>query len=202
VKKIICVILMGATASLAVVASSACSSSSDSTPSEVDGAAAEAAAQADSAKPDTGAADSAMETPDSGTCNAVVNGAPESTSSTIKGNAPAPTGGTIADGTYFQNEFNIYDPGGTASAPSPSGLRVTLVIKGNLMQSVQELPDASTDTFSETFVINGKALERTLTCPKATPDLKAVYSVSGSKLTIYETDPQSMLVAESIYTKQ
>ncbi|MDB4938320.1 MAG: hypothetical protein JWP87_5292 [Labilithrix sp.] len=196
--KLVAVILVGATTAVL-----ACSSSNSDSTGGPDGGNAEPAAPSDGGAKDTSTADSATETPDvAGECNAVTNGAPELTSSTIKGDAPAATGGTIADGTYFQKEFNIYDPAGTASAPSPSGLKVTLVIEGSSMQSVQELPDASVATFTETFVANGTKLDRTLTCPKATTDLKAVYSVSGSTLTIYETDPQSMLVAGNVYTKQ
>lgn len=156
-----------------------------------------------SSKADASSADSAVDKPDGATgCTTIANGAAESTSSSVKAAAPAPTGGTIADGTYFQTEFNVYDPASNASAPTPSGLRVTLFIKGDLMLSVQELPDASVATFSETFVVAGTALNRTLTCPKAKPDLAAVYSVAGSKLTIYETDPMSGLVAGSVYVKQ
>jgi hypothetical protein len=162
---------------------------------------------------DTGAGDTATEgssgdaATDASTdgaivCNAVVNRAAESTTSTVKGAAPAATGGVIADGTYFQTQLNVYDPMGMASAPAPSGLKVTLVIAGTLMQSVQELPDGSIQTFSESFTLSGTALNRTLSCPKAAPDLKAVYSVMGSTLVIYETDPSSSLVAGSVYAKQ
>jgi hypothetical protein len=99
--------------------------------------------------------DAAMNGDGGGGCNTVFNAAPEATTSTVKGEAPTATGGTIAEGTYFQTELNVFDPNGTASAPSPSGLRVTLVIKGNVMSSVQELPDGSTATFTETFVVRG-----------------------------------------------
>lgn len=181
---------------------SACSS--DTTATASDAGAADATSSTDGgSKADTSTGDSSTEMPDGATgCTTLTNGAPESTQATVKGAAPAATGGTIADGTYFQTEFTVYDPAGTASAPSPSGLKVTLAIKGNLMLSVQELPDASVSTFAETFVVAGTALNRTLTCPKKAPDLSAVYSVAGSKLTIYETDAMSGLVAGSVYVKQ
>lgn len=181
---------------------SACSSS-DTTATASDGGSADATSPRDGGpKADTSTADSSTESDAAAGCNAVVNGASESTASTVKGTAPTATGGTIADGTYFQTEFNVYDPAGPAEAPSPSGLKVTLVIKGSLMQSVQELPDGSVATFTETYVIAGTALNRTLSCPKAAPDLSAVYSVSGGTLTIYETDATSGLVAGSVYVKQ
>jgi hypothetical protein len=191
-------------AALVGVSVSACSSSSNGTSSGTDAGDSDSASPIDAAsRADTSTADASTDASDSGgECNAVVNGAPESTSSSVKAAAPAPTGGTIADGTYFQTEFNVYDPSSNASAPSPSGLKVTLVIKGNLMESVQELPDGSVDRFAETFLTSGTALNRTLTCPKSAPDLAAVYSVSGNTLTIYETDPASMIVAGSVYMKQ
>jgi hypothetical protein len=198
-KKLVCVIFFGATAALVGAASSACSSTSTSSASG-DGGDNEASAPGDAGTKETGGEDSASD--GAAGCNTITNGAAESTTSTKKSTAPAATGGTIVDGEYYLDEFNIYEPMGTASAATPSGLKVTLVIKGNLMQSAQELPDGATDTFSETFTVSGTKLDRTLTCPKAAPDLAAVYSVNGSKLTIYETDPKSMLVAESIYTKQ
>jgi hypothetical protein len=200
-KSVVLAVLVSA--SLALASLSACSSS-DTTATTSDAGGADSSSATDaSSKGDTSAADSSTEKPDGATgCTTIVNGASESTSATVKGNAPAPTGGTIADGTYFLNEFSVYDPAGTASAPSPSGLKVTLFIQGNLMLSVQELPDGSVSTFSETFVVAGTDLNRTLTCPKAAPDLKAVYSVAGSKLTIYETDASSGTVAGSVYVKQ
>jgi len=138
-----------------------------------------------------------------GACNNVTQGATEATTSTIAAAAPAATGGTILPGTYFLKELDVYDPAGTASAPMPSGLTVTLVITGNVMDSVQDLPDG-TQTFSETFTVDAttKALNRVLTCPKPGPDLAAKYSVTGTGVTIYETDPMSMTVAGSIYVKQ
>lgn len=192
-------------ASLVVASLGACSSSSDSTGTTGDAGGADSSTATDgSSKGDSSSsADSSIDKPDGASgCTTIVNAAPESTSATVKGDAPTATGGTIADGTYFLTEFTVYDPAGTASAPSPSGLKVTLFIKGDLMLSVQELPDATVSTFSETFVVSGTALNRTLTCPKAAPDLKAVYSVSGSKLTIYETDASSGTVAGSVYVKQ
>ena len=138
-----------------------------------------------------------------GACNNVTQGATEATTSTVASAAPAATGGTILPGTYFLKEIDVYDPAGMASAAMPSGLTVTLVITGNVMDSVQDLPDG-TQTFSETFTVDAttKALNRVLTCPKPGPDLAAKYSVTGTGVTIYETDPMSMTVAGSIYVKQ
>jgi hypothetical protein len=118
--------------------------------------------------------------------------------------APAATGGTILPGTYFLKELNVYDPANPASAPTPSGLTVTLVIAGNVMDSVQDLPDGSSQTFSETFTANNtdKTLTRLLTCPKPGPDLAAKYSVTGTGIIIYETDAMTMTVAGSVYAKQ
>ncbi len=200
-KSFVCAILVST--SLVCVSMSACSSSSDTAATTSDAGGADATSGTDGGKADTSTGDSSVDMPDGATgCTTITNGAAESTAATVKGAAPTATGGTIADGTYFQTEFTVYDPNGTASAPSPSGLKVTLYIKGNLMLSVQELPDASVATFSETFVVAGTALNRTLTCPKAGPDLAAVYSVAGSNLTIYETDAMSGLVAGSVYVKQ
>lgn len=200
-KSLVCSILVGA--SLVGISLSACSSSDTAATTADAGTADSASSPTDAAsKADTSTADSATEGPDGGECNSVVNGAAESTSSTVKAAAPTATGGTIAEGTYFQTEFNLYDPTATASAPSPSGLKVTLVIKGGVMDSVQELPDGSVASFRETFVVSGTDLNRTLTCPKAKPDLKAVYSVTGTKLVIFESDATSGIVAGSVYVKQ
>jgi hypothetical protein len=206
VKNVVGAILCGA--SLIVFSASACSSSSTTSGSGTDDAASpETGTDTDADHPtdsggttDTGATDSGADS--GGACNDLVNGAPESTSSTIMGDAPTALGGTIADGTYFQTELNVYDPAGPAQAPSPSGLKVTLAIKGNLMTSIQTLPDDSTATFAETFVVSNTDLNRTLTCPKPGPDLQATYSVEGSILTFYETDPGSGLVAASVFKKQ
>lgn len=194
-------ISVAAVVTLLALVPCACSSSGTTESASTEGgdASADAAAAKDAATP---ADASGTDAGGGGACNALVNGAPEATANTVKGPAPTATGGTIVDGTYFQTEFTVYDPAGTASAPSPSGLKITLAIKGDLMESIQTLPDGSTDTFAETFVTSGTALDRTLTCPKKTPDLKAVYSVAGSKLTIYETDPKSKLVAGSVFVKQ
>jgi hypothetical protein len=133
-------------------------------------------------------------------CNAVTQAATEAMTSTIKSAAPTATGGMILPGTYYLTELNVYDPAGPASGPMPSGLTVTLVIAGNVMDSVQDLPDG-TQTFSETFSVNGTTLKRDLTCPKPGPDLAAKYTVTGTGITIYETDPMSMTVAGSVYVK-
>jgi hypothetical protein len=138
----------------------------------------------------------------SAACNGVTQAATEATTSTIASLAPAPTGGTILPGTYFLKELNIYDPAGPASAAMPSGLTVTLVIAGTVMNSVQDLPDGSSQTFSETFTVTDKTLKRDLTCPKAGPDLAAVFSVTAGGLVVYETDPVSKLVAGNVYAKQ
>jgi hypothetical protein len=148
-------------------------------------------------------AESDASSSDGGACNNVTQAATEATTATIASAAPAATGGTILPGTYFLKEIDVYDPAGTASAAMPSGLTVTLVITGNVMDSVQDLPDG-TQTFSETFTADTttKVLARLLTCPKPGPDLAAKYSVTGTGLTIYETDPMSSTVAGSIYVKQ
>jgi hypothetical protein len=189
-------VLVGA--SLVGVSLSACSSTSTPTPGDAD------AASAADAAPDTRTSDAATADSSDGStaCNALVNAASEAMASTVKSAAPTATGGTIVDGTYFLTDITLYDPAGTASAPEPAGIQVTLAITGNLMESVQTYPDDSSDTFAETFVVNGTALNRTLTCPKAAPDLSAVYSAAGNKLTIYETDPKTSLVAGSVYVKQ
>jgi hypothetical protein len=209
VKIFVYAVLAGAT-SFGICASG-CSSSSDSSSSP--GAADSGAAVADAGSSSDGSTKDAATTADTGAkdagtdavasgCNALVNSAPESTQSTIASAAPAATGGTIVDGTYFLTEFNLYDPAGSASAPEPSGLKVTLAIHGNEMDSIQTLPDDSSDTFAETFVVSGTDLNRTLTCPNPGPDLQAVYSVTGNTLTIYETNATSQLVAGSVYVKQ
>jgi hypothetical protein len=139
----------------------------------------------------------------SATCNALTQMATEANMATIKGAAPAGSGGTILPGKYFLKEFDVYDPNGTAAPPSPSGLLTTLVIAGNVMDSIQDLPDGSSQAFSETFTVSGVAvLTRNLTCPKVAPDLAATYTVTATGITIYETDPMSMLVAGSVYAKQ
>ena len=138
----------------------------------------------------------------SAACNALTQMATEANMATIKSAAPAGSGGTILAGKYFLKEIDVYDPAGTASAPSPSGLITTLVIAGNVMDSIQDLPDGSSQTFSETFTVNGSVLTRNLTCPKVAPDLAATYTVTGTGITIYETDPMSALVAGSVYIKQ
>lgn len=135
------------------------------------------------------------------TCSTAMNGAMEATASTVAKAAPAATGGTIADGTYYLTEFNLYDPTGDASPAAPSGMRTTLVIAGNKMESVQEI-GGETMTFAETFTVDGTALKRILMCPTEEPDLEAVYSVTGTSLTIYESDPDSKLVAGSVYIKR
>ena len=198
-KTIVCACLLAS--SIAAVSLIACSSNStDDEPDDTsspDGS----TSHTDSATPpttDTGTKD----TGPGGPCNNLTNTATEANQSTVKGNAPAATGGTIADGTYFLSEFILYDPTGTDEAPSPSGLNVTMSIKGTAMDSIQTLPDSSSQTFAETFVTNGTKLQRTLSCPKAGPDLEAVYTVAGNKLTIYETDPNSKLVAGNVYVKQ
>lgn len=161
-----------------------------------DSAAADGAA--DQSAGDAGKADAKGET----ACNTVVNGAPEATSGTVDGDAPTATGGTIAPGTYFQTNFTVYDPGGAASGPSPSGLHATLVIAGNVMDLVIDLGDGVDRTFRETFTVNGTVLDRLLSCPKPGPDIAAKYSVSGNQLIVYETDPSSGLVAGSTFVKQ
>jgi hypothetical protein len=202
VKNLVYAVLVGA--SLVGLSLSACTSTTATDSSTSDAGTDDAASPTKDAgsQADTGAADADTDADGGGACNTLVNGAAESTSSTIASAAPTATGGTIVDGTYFQTEFNVYDPSGTPSGPTPSGLKVTLKITGNLMESIQTLPDDSTDTFAETFVVAGTALNRTLTCPKSAADLAATYTVSGSTLTIYETDPTSMLVAGSVYQKQ
>ena len=196
-------------ASLAGASLIACSSSTTtngSPASGLEGGAAEDGSTTDAPAnpPKDAGADVGSDTGDSGgACNNVVQAATEATTATIASAAPAATGGTILDGTYFLKEFDVYDPAGTASAPMPSGLTVTLVIKGNVMDSIQDLPDG-TQTFSETFTVEAtsKALNRILTCPKPGPDLAAKYSVTATGITIYETDPKAMAVAGSIYVKQ
>jgi hypothetical protein len=137
------------------------------------------------------------------TCNALTQMATEATMATIKGAAPAGSGGAILPGKYFLKEIDVYDPtAAMASPPSPSGLITTLVIAGNVMDSIQDLPDGSSQAFSETFAVNGAVLTRNLTCPKVAPDLAATYTVTATGITIYETDPMSMLVAGSVYAKQ
>ena len=138
----------------------------------------------------------------SAACNTIANTATEATSTSVKGNAPAATGGTIAPGTYFLKDFTLYDPAGNDEPPTAIGLKTTLVIAGAVMDSVQDFGDGVDQTFSETFIATGTKLDRTLTCPKPGPDLAAVYSVTGSNLVIYETDPKSKLVAGSTYVKQ
>lgn len=135
-------------------------------------------------------------------CNGLTQKATEANMATIKSAAPPGSGGTILPGTYFLKEIDVYDPAGTASPPSPSGLITTLVIAGNVMDSIQDLPDGSSQAFSETFSVNGSVLTRNLTCPKVAPDLAATYTVTASGITIYETDPMSTLVAGSVYAKQ
>ena len=140
----------------------------------------------------------------SAACNALVQAATQANMANIMSAAPTATGGTILPGTYFLTEVDVYDPASAASPPSPSGFVTTLVIAGNVMNSIQDLPDGSSQTFSETFTANltDKTLARVLTCPKPGPDLAAKYSVTGTGLIIYETDPVSMLVAGSVYAKQ
>ena len=189
------------------VSISACSSSESSPPAaSTDGgggsdspSASEAASPVDAAS-DSKPAEAAA--PDgSAECNAIANAAPEATQATIKGNAPAATGGTIAAGTYFLTEFTLYDPAGTASSPEPSGMHATLMIAGNVMDSVMDLGDGVDRRFSETFTVNGTDVDRVLTCPKPGPDLDAAYSVTGKNLVIYETDPSGN-VAGSTWVKQ
>jgi hypothetical protein len=193
-------------ASLVACSSSTTTSGSPAAPGLEAGAPEEASTtDAPVTPPHDAAADVATEASSDGSaaCNSVTQGATEATTSTIASAAPAATGGTILPGTYFLKEIDVYDPAGMASAPMPSGLTVTLVIAGNVMDSVQDLPDG-TQTFSETFTTDAttKALNRVLTCPKPGPDLAAKYTVTGTGVTIYETDPMSMTVAGSIYVKQ
>jgi hypothetical protein len=206
VKTIVCVCLLAS--SLVAASLSACSS--DSTDDEPDDTSSPDGSTTQNDSGTTPKNDAAAPVTDTGTkdtgpggaCNTLTNTATEANQSTVKGNAPAATGGTIADGTYFLSEFVLYDPTGTDEAPSPSGLNVTMSIKGTAMDSIQTLPDSTSQTFAETFVTNGTKLQRTLSCPKAGPDLEAVYTVAGNKLTIFETDPNSKLVAGNVYTKQ
>jgi hypothetical protein len=139
---------------------------------------------------------------DGGACNTLVNAAPESTIETVKGNAPAATGGTITDGTYFQTKFVIYDPTSNASPPEPGGLKATLKITGKTMDLVLDLGDGENKTFTESFTTNGTAVDRVLSCPKVGDDLKAVYSVAGNELVLFETDPNTKTVAGSTFVKQ
>lgn len=177
-------------------------SSSEATPATSSG---DGGAPGSSSEPeDSGSGKADVEEPgDSGSaCNTLVNEAPEATSSTVKGNAPKATGGTIADGKYFLTEFTLYDPSGSDSEPSLSGMKTTLSISGKVMSSIIDIGDGTDRTFSETFAVNGTKLDRTLTCPKSGPDLAAVYSVNGNTLTIYETDSSSGTVAGNVYEKQ
>ncbi|MEA2747543.1 MAG: hypothetical protein QOI41_1686 [Myxococcales bacterium] len=185
----------------------ACSSSDTGAPAaatDAGGADVVTATDAPVTSPADAKADVASEASSDGSaaCNTVTQAATEATMSTVMGAAPAATGGTIAPGTYLLKELNIYDPTGTASPAGPSGLSVTLVIAGNVMNSVQDLADGSSQTFSETFSVMDKTLKRDLTCPKVSPDLAAVYSVTTGGLVVYETDPVSMLVAGNVYAKQ
>ena len=195
-------------AGASLVACSSSTTTSGSPAPGVDAGTADDAGGTDAATtpPRDAAADASSEASSDGSaaCNSVTQAATEASTSTLTSAAPTATGGTILPGTYFLKEIDIYDPAGTASASMPSGLTVTLVITGNVMDSVQDLPDGSSQTFSETFTTDPttKALNRVLTCPKPGPDLAAKYTVTGTGITIYETDPMSMNVAGSIYEKQ
>ncbi len=187
---------------LVVASSTACSSSDTTTNTSASDAGEDATSAGDAGgtKPTGDGGGGASD--GGGACNAIVNAAPESTSATVKGAPPAPTGGKIADGTYFQTEFVLYDATADASPPEPGGLKAVLVVAGNVMNTVLDIGDGENKTFTETFTTNGTALDRQLTCPKVTPDLKATYSVDGNKLTIYETDPNTTAIAGSVYVKQ
>lgn len=179
----------------------ACSSDDVSTSPSTDAGDA-ATAPSDAGGSSSSSGDSAPVPHDGGPCHALANGASESTIETVKGTAPAPTGGTIADGTYFQTKFVIYDPSSNASPPEPGGLKSTLRITGKTMDLVLDLGDGENKTFIETFTATGTTLDRVLTCPKTGKDLDAVYSVAGSELVIYETDPNTKTVAGSTFVKQ
>ena len=210
-KKLILVLVAGA--SLVGTSLVACSSSTTDAGSTTpvteagseDVVTATDAPAADAPNDGAAAADAAEASSDgSAACNALVQAATQANMANIMSAAPTATGGTILPGTYFLTEVDVYDPASAASPPSPSGFVTTLVIAGNVMNSIQDLPDGSSQTFSETFTANltDKTLARVLTCPKPGPDLAAKYSVTGTGLTIYETDPVSMLVAGSVYAKQ
>lgn len=196
------VVLASFTTVMAACSSSTTDATSNGDAGSVDDGATNAPDDAGTTKPGD-AGDGGTATGDGGACNALVNAAPESTSATVKGTPPAATGGTIAEGTYYQTEFVLYDPSSDASPPAPGGLKATLVIKGNVMNSVIDVGDGVDKPFTETFTTTGTALDRQLTCPKVAPDLKATYSVDGKKLVVYETDPNSPgVVAASVFMRQ
>lgn len=195
-KTFLCAIVLGA--SFIGAAATACSTTTTSATSVPEAGAADASKPADASVPD--AADSGSDA--GGACNSVVNGGGDVQAASVKSAAPTATGGTIADGTYFQTEFNLYDPGSPAEAPAASGMISTLVIKGNSIESIIEFPDGSSETYSETFSVSGSKLMRNLTCPKTSQEPDAAYSVSGATFTIYETDAKSSLVGALVYVKQ
>ena len=210
-KKLILALLLGATgATLASASLVACSSST--TDAGTAAPATEAGTGDVGLVPDSPAntpldAHTDVVTPEASTdgsaaCNALTQMATQADMANIKSAAPAGSGGTILPGKYFLKEIDVYDRTSAASPPSPSGLLTTLVIAGNVMDSIQDLPDGSSQTFSETFTVNGSVLTRNLTCPKVAPDLAATYTVTATGITIYETDPMSALVAGSVYVKQ
>ncbi len=191
-------LLASAVAALALLG--ACTSSDPSPSTTTDaGDAAPAAPTEDGA---AAAGDAGASANDGGPCNTLPNDAPESTIETVQGNAPPATGGTIADGTYFQTKFVIYDPTSNASPPEPGGLKSTLRITGKTMDLVLDLGDGENKTFTESFTTTGTTLDRILSCPTTGKDLEAVYSVAGSELVVYETDPNTKTVAGSTFVKQ